>query len=221
MSYTVAVLGTGTLTRKNAVALFKDATTDQEDVRVFISAQHYTDAARFLADHEGVSVHVFDTGASTDYDPADYPDAKVYSTEDAITSLAKVGDVVLYAYNEDEPEGQEAELTTILRTGAKVLDLCGGLFPLELGPEDKADEAQQAPVKEEPKPTPLKAVQEPVQKPLSAPAASTPNTREVEDVVLFYDAFTDARHPVEQARALLMLDDAIQALRKASERTTA
>lgn len=235
MALNMTVLGSGNLTRKNAVALIKDATSGHDEVTLFVSAQHFTDAVRFaadMADEASFRLRVYDTGLTeVDFDPADYPAAEFLGTEDGIAAIFKAlspGGTVLYAYDEDEPEGQEAEITAALRAGLTVLDLCGGLFPLELGPEDEAppvtqpDEAQQAPVSVSPPPLQpkpetavarLTAVKQESDEARAVLGEIAAGLREAIDVVAAWERYSAATTPLEQASGFLAVQDAISRLR--------
>jgi hypothetical protein len=228
----IGVLGTGTLTRKNAVALIKDAITPYDDVRLMVGAQAFTEAARFAADFateaDGVRLIVYDSGSKVDFVDTDYPEADFKPSDNVVDSLIKACSIVLYAFDEAEPEGQEAEIEQALRAGNTVLDLCGGLFPLELGPDDPGapvpDEAQQPPVPVAVTPPPLQAVPRPAmealqeervqaREALAAVVDSAPYADEVKAAMEAWGVFTAATTPVEQAGALVALSVAMSHLR--------
>lgn len=225
MSFDIGVLGSGNLTRKNAVALILDACTNQSEVRVFVSAQQFTDAARFAADlaegNEGYSLHVYDNGTASDFDANEFPTAVVHSSDNTTLSIGKAAKQVLYAYDEAEPAGQEAELTTVLKAGAKVLDLCGGLFELTLGEDAEPDEAQQPTAPPAATPPALKAVPEPAQETVPLHAVSTDTLDNVLAVQAAWDAYTGAATPLRQATTLVALGEAIERLREVEVRVTA
>lgn len=154
-----AVLGSGSMTRKNAVALLKDHLTEGDEV--YLAASDLDDAGRFAADwaaDNNIGCIIFHEGQSLDdYAAADARGPVENSVEAVLNGLRLKDGVLWFAYDEREPAGQEALLEGALRSGIKVFDLTDLLNPLLLDESEDPvvevpapvevvpDEAQQRP----------------------------------------------------------------------------
>jgi hypothetical protein len=152
----IGVLGAGKQTRKNAVALLKDA-IGSNPAEFYLVGSPFHDASRFAADYAIMAGHpvtiITETG-DTGEDFSDYTDASFLERENPTEALQTVlsrgeGSSLLFAFAETDDE--EPLLKSFLKAGVEVLDFAEGLYPVTLEDDGVPDEADLATVVEEPK----------------------------------------------------------------------